>query len=426
MRDRGVTFSFSGEERPLPLDPVPRIIEASDWALVQAGVVQRIRALEAFLADVYGRAQILNDRIVPTAVVTTSKYFHRAAWDLHVPGGVRVHVGGIDLIRAPDGRFLVLEDNLRTPSGVSYVIENRRVMARTFPDLFHAHRVAPVAGYPERLLSALKASDPSGGDDPTVVLLTPGVGNPAYSEHVFLARQMGVELVEGSDLTCRGDVVWMRTTLGEKRVDVIYRRVDDDYLDPLHFRPESLVGCAGIVNAARAGNVAIANAVGNGVADDKLVYTYVGEMIRYYLGERPLLDTPTTYRLTDPEHLREALGRMDQLVFKPVDGSGGKGIIFGPQASEEQLEALGRQLSADERSWIAQEVVQLSCAPSRGAGGLVPRHVDLRPFAVNEAGRIWVMPGGLTRVAPEEGSFVVNSSQGGGSKDTWVLVGEPC
>lgn len=426
FRDRGITFALSGEERPFPLDPVPRIVRAPDWAVIESGVVQRVRALEAFLEDAYGEGQIFEDRVMPKSVAVTSRHFQRTAWGIGPPGSPRVHVSGIDLVRAPDGRFLVLEDNLRTPSGVSFAIENRRLMARTFPELFHAHRVLPVADYPEKLLNALKASAPKGGGDPTVVVLTPGVYNSAYSEHVFLARQMGVELVQGEDLTCRGNVVWMRTTRGERRVDVVYRRVDDEYLDPLHFRPNSVVGCPGIVNAARAGNVTIANAIGNGVADDKLVYTYVADMIRYYLGEQPLLGTPSTYRLTEPDQLAEALGRMDELVFKPVDGSGGKGLVFGPHAPETELDELARRLRADPRGWVAQEVVQLSCVPSRTSRGLAPRHVDLRPFAVNDGERIWVMPGGLTRVALEEGSLLVNSSQGGGSKDTWVLADDPC
>ena len=289
FHDRGITFQLSGEERPWPLDLVPRVIPESEWTTLEAGVAQRVRALEAFLADVYGAGQILADRVVPHRLVTTSAHFHRAAYGVEPANGARIQVAGIDVVRGDDGRFYVLEDNIRCPSGISYVVENRRMMARIFPELFASHRVLPVASYPARLLEALRAAAPAGVSDPTVVVLTPGVFNSAYFEHSFLARQMGVELVEGRDLLCRNDTVYMRTTDGEQRVDVVYRRVDDDFLDPLHFRPDSRVGCPGILNAARAGNVAISNAVGNGVADDKLASTYVPDMIRYYLGEEPIL-----------------------------------------------------------------------------------------------------------------------------------------
>ena len=422
FRDQGITFSLSGEERPFPLDLVPRIISAAEWPAIEAGVAQRVRALEAFLADVYESGHILDDGIVPRGLVTSSAHFHRAAVGIEPPNGVRVHVAGIDLVRGDDGRFRVLEDNLRTPSGISYVIENRRTMARVFPELFASHRVRPVDSYPARLLEALRAATPSGVADPTVVVLTPGVYNSAYFEHAFLARQMGVELVEGRDLVCRGNVVYMRSTEGEHRVDVVYRRVDDDFLDPLQFRGDSLVGCPGILNAARAGNVTIANAVGNGVADDKLVYTYVPAMIEYYLGEAPLLPNVDTYRLDEPDQLDHVLGRLDRLVLKPVDGSGGYGLVIGPTATPEELERMAAVLVANPRGWIAQEVVQLSTSPTQIGSQLCPRHVDLRPFAVNDGDRIWVVPGGLTRVALPEGSLVVNSSQGGGSKDTWVLA----
>nr|MDQ6928491.1 circularly permuted type 2 ATP-grasp protein [Actinomycetota bacterium] len=299
FRDQGITFSFSGEERPFPLDLVPRILDPEEWSLIETGVAQRVRALEAFLADVYQAGAILRDGIVPTSVVMTSTHFHRPASGITPPNGVRIHVAGIDLVRGADGRFCVLEDNVRTPSGISYVVENRRTMSRVFPELFASHRVRPVDGYPARLLEALRASAPPGAADPTVVVLTPGVYNSAYFEHTFLARQMGVELVEGRDLVCRGNVVSMRSTTGEQRVDVVYRRVDDEYLDPLQFRSNSALGCPGILNAARAGNVTIANAVGNGVADDKLLYTYVPEMIEYYLGEQPVLPNVPTFRLDD-------------------------------------------------------------------------------------------------------------------------------
>ena len=424
LNDQGITFSLSGEERPFPLDLVPRVLSAAEWAVIERGVVQRVRALEAFLRDIYGTGRIFDDHVLPRRLILTASHFHRAAAGIEPANGVRVHVAGIDLARDADGRFCVLEDNLRTPSGISYVIANRRTMAHVFPGLFASHRVRPVDSYPARLLEALRAAAPPGVADPTVVVLTPGVHNPAYFEHTFLARQMGVELVEGSDLVCRHNVVYMRNTEGEQRVDVVYRRIDDDFLDPLHFRPYSVVGCPGIVNAARSGNVTIANAVGNGVGDDKLIYTYVPAMITYYLGETPVLPNVTTYRLGEPDQLEHVLGRMDQLVVKPVDGSGGHGLVIGPHASDEALYRLREKVVADPRGWIAQELVNLSTAPTYVGTHLRPRHIDLRPFAVNDGNTIWVVPGGLTRVALPEGSLVVNSSQGGGSKDTWVLASE--
>jgi uncharacterized circularly permuted ATP-grasp superfamily protein len=423
FRDRGITFQLSGEERPFPLDLIPRVIPEDEWAVLESGVVQRVKALEALLRDLYGAGQILEDGVIPRRLVTSSQHFHRAAWGVEPPNGVRVHVAGIDVVRGGDGRFYVLEDNIRCPSGVSYVIENRRMMARIFPELFSSHRILSVNGYPAKLLEALRASAPAGTRDPTVVVMTPGVYNSAFFEHSFLARQMGVELVEGRDLVCRSGRVYMRTSHGEERVDVVYRRVDDEYLDPLHFRKGSLVGCPGIVNAARAGNVTIANAVGNGVADDKLTYTYMPEVIRYYLGEEPILPNVETYRLEEPDQLHHVLGRLDELVLKPVAGSGGYGILIGPQASDEELARAAAQIQADPRAWTAQELVALSTSPTRIGDRLAPRHLDLRPFAINDGEQIWVLPGGLTRVALREGSLVVNSSQGGGSKDTWVTVG---
>jgi uncharacterized circularly permuted ATP-grasp superfamily protein len=429
LRDQGITFSLSGEERPIPLDLLPRVIAAEEWTMLEAGVGQRVRALEAFLADVYGPQEILAEGVVPRRLITSSPNFLRQAAHLDPPNGVRIHVAGIDILRGPDGRYVVLEDNLRTPSGISYVIENRRIMSRVFPELFSSHRIRPVDDYPSRLLQALRAAAPGraadrGSSEPTVAVLTPGVHNSAYFEHSFLARQMGVELVEGRDLVCRDNTIRMRTTDGEKRVDVIYRRIDDDYLDPLQFRSESLLGCAGIVNAARAGNVAIANAVGNGVADDKAVYPYVPEMIRYYLGEQPILDTVPTFLLDHEDQREEALGRIGELVWKPVAASGGYGLVIGPQAEEATIDRLREAVMNNPRAFIAQEVCLLSTAPTHCADRLEPRHVDLRPFAVNDGERVWVAPGGLTRVALPRGSLVVNSSQGGGSKDTWALAGD--
>jgi uncharacterized circularly permuted ATP-grasp superfamily protein len=421
--DAGVTFSLSGEERPFPLDVMPRLFTQEEWDLIDRGVQQRVRALEAFLADVYGEGRAFTEGVLPRKLVTTSQHFHRAAHGIEPANHVRVHVSGVDLIRDENGDLRVLEDNLRTPSGVSYVLENRRTMARVQPDLFGGERVRRVSSYPGHLLTALRASAPYGVEDPNVVVLTPGAYNSAYFEHSLLARQMGVELVEGRDLVSRNGVVYLRTTEGEQRVDVVYRRIDDDYLDPVHFRPDSVIGCPGILGAARGGNVTIANAVGNGVADDKLAYTYVPAMVEFYLGETPLLRNVETYRLEEPDARAHVLDNLERLVLKPVDGSGGYGLVIGPKANERQLAKLRKDVIADPRRWIAQPVVPLSTAPTLVDGALVPRHLDLRPFAVNNGERVWVMHGGLTRVALVEGSLVVNSSQGGGSKDTWVLSG---
>ncbi|MBN9172910.1 MAG: circularly permuted type 2 ATP-grasp protein [Microbacterium sp.] len=420
---QGVTFDFAGEERPFPLDAVPRIIDFAEWSHIEAGVKQRVRALEAFLDDVYGRQNCVRDGVVPAQLIASSQYFYRQAAGIHSANGVRIQVSGIDLIRDEHGQMRVLEDNVRVPSGVSYVISNRRVMAQTLPELFVSMHVRPVGDYPNKLLAALRASAPPGVEDPNVVVLTPGVYNSAYFEHTLLARLMGVELVEGRDLLCVGGRVFMRTTRGPKRVDVIYRRVDDDFLDPLQFRADSMLGAPGLMLAARLGNVTIANGVGNGVADDKLLYTYTPDLIRYYLSEEPILPIVDTWRLEDPGALEEVLDRLDELVVKPVDGSGGKGLVVGPDASRDELAKLRTRLLADPRGWIAQPVVMLSTIPTLVEDGMRPRHADLRPFAVNDGDDIWVLPGGLTRVALPEGQLVVNSSQGGGSKDTWVTGG---
>lgn len=420
--DRGVTFAVGGTERPFPLDIIPRIIEAERWREVEAGLAQRVRALEAFLDDVYGRGRIFDDGVIPRRVVSTSPHFHRVVQGFAPPGGVRIHVCGIDLIRDAQGTFRVLEDNVRIPSGVSYVLTNRAVMAAALPEALQRYRVASVQRYPRMLLAALEKCAPEGVSDPTVVVLTPGVHNSAYFEHALLARMMGVELVEGRDLVCRDGRIWTHTTTGLAPVHVIYRRVDDDFLDPVHFRGDSLLGCAGLVNAARAGNVTIANAIGNGVADDKLVYTYVADFIRYYLGEEPRIPGVDTWRLEEPGAREEVLDRLDEMVVKPVDGSGGKGIVIGPQAGPEELEELRHHIIANPRAWIAQPVVQLSTVPTLIGDAMAPRHVDLRPFVVNDGSDVRVLSGGLTRVALPEGKLVVNSSQGGGSKDTWVLA----
>ncbi len=421
--DQGVTFDFAGEERPFPLDVVPRVISPEEWETVEAGVKQRVRVLEAFLADIYGPREAVKAKVVPWRVIASASGFHRVAAGLKPANGVRIHVAGIDLIRDEQGGFRVLEDNVRVPSGVSYVMSNRRAMTTVFPESFATHRIRPVDEYPHQLLAALRAAAPRGSGDPTVVVLTPGIYNSAYFEHTLLARTMGVELVEGRDLFCSGGRVMMRTTDGERQVDVIYRRVDDEFLDPVQFRADSQLGCPGVVNAARAGNVTIANALGNGVADDKLIYSYVPELCRFYLGEEPILENVSTYRLDEPDHLAQVIDRLEELVLKPVDGAGGKGLVIGPAATAERLAEVRAQILHDPRGWIAQPVVQLSTVPTLIDGRLRPRHVDLRPFAVNDGRDVWVLPGGLTRVALPEGQLVVNSSQGGGSKDTWVLSG---
>jgi uncharacterized circularly permuted ATP-grasp superfamily protein len=420
--DQGITFSLSGQERPFPLDLVPRVISAAEWTRLERGITQRVKALECYLDDIYGDQEILNDGVIPRRLVTSCEHFYRQAAGIVPPNGVRIHVAGIDLIRDEKGNFRVLEDNLRSPSGVSYVMENRRTMARVFPNLFATHRVRAVDDYAAHLLRALRKSAATNEADPTVVVLTPGVANSAYFEHSLLARQMGVELVEGRDLFCRDNQVYMRTTEGERQVDVIYRRIDDAYLDPMQFRPDSVLGVAGLLNAARAGNVVISSAVGNGVGDDKLVYTYVPTIIEYYLGEKPLLANVDTFRCWMDDEREEVLDRVGELVIKPVEGSGGYGIVFGPEASNKELNTISKKIRDDPRGWIAQPMMQLSTVPTQIDDNLTPRYVDLRPFAVNDGDDVWVLPGGLTRVALVEGSRVVNSSQGGGSKDTWVLA----
>ncbi|CAN5226492.1 circularly permuted type 2 ATP-grasp protein [soil metagenome] len=420
--DQGVTFGVAGEERPFPLDIVPRLIEADQWKSVESGVKQRVNALEAFLDDVYGEGKVFGDGVVPREVVLTSEHYHRVVAGLKPANGVRIHVSGIDLIRDGNGDFRVLEDNARVPSGVSYVMTNRRAMSAALPEVFEDHRIRPVSNYSRELFAALRAAAPPAVADPTVVVLTPGVYNSAYFEHTLLARTMGVELVEARDLVCRSGRVLMRTTSGLEPVHVIYRRIDDEFIDPVQFRADSMLGVPGLINAARAGNVTIANAVGNGVADDKLLYTYVPDLIRYYLREEPLLKNVDTWRMGDADARQEVLDRLDELVLKPVDGSGGKGIVIGPAATKAELDELRGKIIADPRAWIAQPVISLSTVPTLVEDGIRPRHVDLRPFAVNNGEDVWVLPGGLTRVALPEGELIVNSSRGGGSKDTWVMA----
>ena len=423
--DQGITFDYAGEERPFPIDAIPRVVAAEEWTRVSAGVGQRVRALERFLDDLYNDQAAIADGVIPAELVTSSTYVVDAMRGYSPPNGVRIHISGIDLVRDGAGDFRVLEDNVRTPSGVSYVLSNRRAMAQGFPELFADRPVRRVGEYPGRLLSALQAAAPdTAGEETTVVVLTPGRYNSAYFEHSLLARTMGVDLVEASDLVERGERIYMRTTAGLRRVDVIYKRTDDDFLDPEVFRPDSALGVPGLVRAILAGNVVVANAIGNGIGDDKLTYTYVPDLIRYYLSEEPILPNVDTWRLEEPDSLAEVLDRLDELVVKPVDGSGGKGIVIGPAASRKELEALRERLLADPRGWIAQPVVQLSTIPTLVEEGPEPRHVDLRPFALNSGDDVWVLPGGLTRVALPRGEMIVNSSRGGGSKDTWVLAPE--
>lgn len=420
---QGITFTLSGQERPLPIDLIPRVIEAAEWRWVEAGLRQRIVALEAFLDDVYGAQQIIDDGVVPRALVTSSEHYHRCAHGFMPPNGVRVHVAGIDIVRDQNGILRVLEDNLRCPSGVSYVMENRRTLAHVVPEIFSEYAIRSVQEYPEQLLRSLIATAPEGVRDPTIVVLTPGVHNSAHFEHAFLARRMGVELVEGRDLFCKNNRLYMRTTSGAAPVHVVYRRIDDDFIDPVHFRADSILGVPGILNAARAGNVAIANAIGNGVADDKALYPYVPKIIQYYLDEKPILPNVETYDLQDNDALDFVVSNIAEMVVKPVAGSGGYGIVIGPRASSKELENTKKLITSDPRGWVAQPVINLSTCPTVTADGTISsRHVDLRPFAVNTGDDIWVLPGGLTRVALVEGSLVVNSSQGGGSKDTWVLA----
>ncbi|WP_091969561.1 circularly permuted type 2 ATP-grasp protein [Propionibacterium cyclohexanicum] len=419
--DTGVTFDFSGQEEPFPVDIVPRIIDVAQWGHIESGLKQRVRVLEHFLADVYGPGKIFDDGVMPRALVTTSAHFVRAISGQTPVNGVRIHVAGIDCIRDGQGVWRILEDNVRIPSGVSYVLTNRQATAAALPEVMGRYGVRRVDDYPARLRAALVKAAPAGVPDPNIVVLTPGVHNSAYFEHTLLARTMGVPLVEGRDLVARHGTVYLRTTDGLQRVDVIYRRVDDDFLDPVQFRTDSVLGCAGLLSAQANGNVTIANSIGNGVADDKLVYSYVPDMIRYYLHEDPILPNVRTWRLEEPEHLAEVVDRLDELVVKPVDGSGGKGIVIGPQCSRREIDAVRTKVLESPRGWIAQPLVQLSTVPTMADGVLRPRHVDLRPFVVNDGEDMWVLPGGLTRVALKEGQFIVNSSQGGGSKDTWVL-----
>ena len=422
--DQGVTFTVYSDkqaiDRILPFDVIPRVLSAADWRVIESGVIQRVTALNLLLDDLYHDQKLLKDGIVPPDLLLGNANYRPLMQGIDLPHKTYVNVCGIDIVRDADGRFLVLEDNARTPSGVSYVIENRNLMLRTFPDLLNGIGLRPVENYGLQLAAALREVSPIGRDDPRIVLLSPGTYNSAFFEHVFLAREMGVPLVEGRDLTVANDRVFMRTTGGLSPVDVIYRQINDDFLDPEAFRPDSALGVPGLMRACRAGNVSLANAVGTGVADDKAVYAYMPRIIRYYLDEDAILPNVETHICREPSALRYTLDHLEQLVVKPVGEAGGYGITIGPRASRQELDACRAQLLADPANYISQPCISLSVSPTLVDGGVEPRHVDLRPFAVTGA-KTWVLPGGLTRVALRKGSLMVNSSQGGGSKDTWVL-----
>ncbi len=422
FRRTGITFSLYGDEggteRLIPSDPVPRIIPASEWSFLERGLAQRVTAINRFLADIYHGQEILKAGLIPADQILANSQYQVAMIGTRVPHDTYAHIVGVDIVRHNDGRYYVLEDNLRVPSGVSYMLSNRRTMMRLFPDLFRSHSVRPVEHYPALLLHTLRAATEV--DNPTVVLLTPGRYNSAYFEHAFLAQQMGIELVEGQDLFVRDARVWMRTTSGPQRVDVIYRRIDDNFLDPLAFRPDSMLGVPGLLAAYRLGNVVIANAIGTGVADDKSIYPYVPEMIRFYLGEEPLLANVPTWICRRADDLAYVLAHLPELVVKEVHGAGGYGMLVGPASTADEIERFAQALKANPGNYIAQPTLSLSTCPTFVEEGIAPRHIDLRPFVL--VGReLRMVAGGLTRVALRKGSLVVKSSQGGGTKDTWVV-----
>src|SRR5215212_7427111 len=428
FRRIGITFAVYGDnettERLIPFDIIPRVITKAEWSGLERGLRQRVTALNAFLADIYGRQECIRAGIVPADLIFQNPHFRPEMIGFEVPYSTYVHIAGIDLVRVDEGTFYVLEDNARTPSGVSYMLENREVMMRLFPELFTRHRVAPVENYPDALLATLRSVAPrTASGDPTAVLLTPGRFNSAFYEHSFLADKLGIELVEASDLFVKDDVVYMRTTEGPLRVDVIYRRIDDEFLDPLVFRPDSALGVPGLMSAYQAGNVTLANAVGTGICDDKAVYTYMPEIIRFFTGKEPILNNVPTWRCREKDSLSYVLDNLPELVVKEVNGSGGYGMLVGPHAAKRELEDFARKLRHAPEGFIAQPTLSLSTCPTFVASGVAPRHVDLRPFVLSGADQIRIVPGGLTRVALKDGSLVVNSSQGGGTKDTWVLGG---
>jgi uncharacterized circularly permuted ATP-grasp superfamily protein len=432
FRRVGITFAVygakdedgSGTERLIPFDLIPRIIPRHEWNEMQAGLRQRVTALNRFLHDVYHEQEILKAGIVPAEQVLNNDQYRQEMAGLDVPGGVYSHIAGIDMVRAADaagnGQYFVLEDNLRVPSGVSYMLENRKMTMRLFPELFSLHRIAPVARYPDLLLDTLRSVAPAGVNEPNVVVLTPGMYNSAYFEHAFLAQQMGVELVEGQDLFVKDGFVFMRTTQGPRRVDVIYRRVDDDFLDPMVFRSDSTLGCAGLMDVYRRGNITLSNAIGTGIADDKSIYPYVPQMIEFYLGEKPILHNVPTWMCRKKEDLAYVLAHLPELVVKEVHGAGGYGMLVGPTATKAEIAEFRAVLEAKPANYIAQPTLSLSTCPTYVESGVAPRHIDLRPFVLSGTS-VRMVPGGLTRVALKEGSLVVNSSQGGGTKDTWVL-----
>jgi len=420
----GITFAVYGEdagtERLIPFDLVPRIIPADEWRTLEAGLKQRVRTLNLFLHDIYHEQAILKAGVVPSERVLGNTQYRREMAGMAVPGGIYAHIAGVDVVRAGAGEYYVLEDNLRVPSGVSYMLENRKMMMRLFPELFANRLIRPVQHYPDLLLENLRAVAPAGEERPTVAVLTPGAYNSAYFEHAFLAQQMGVELVEGIDLFVQNDTVFMRTTRGPQRVHVIYRRVDDDYLDPLAFRKDSMLGVPGLFSAYRAGRVTLANAIGTGVADDKSIYPYVPDMVRFYLAEEPILNNVPTFMLYRPQECQHVLANLSELVVKEVHGAGGYGMLIGPTASKAEIEAFRARIVAAPEKYIAQPTLALSTCPTFVDAGVAPRHIDLRPYVLSGTD-VDLVPGGLTRVALREGSLVVNSSQGGGTKDTWVL-----
>ncbi|HEX4693208.1 circularly permuted type 2 ATP-grasp protein [Sphingomonas sp.] len=427
FRQLGITFAVYGDEdaseRIIPFDIVPRVFLASEWERLSEGLVQRVEAINAFLEDIYGERRILKDKVLPEDLIFGNPQFRPEIAGIRPPHGVRAHICGIDLVRTGPDDFFVLEDNARTPSGVSYMLENREAMLRLCPELFRRFRIAAVDSYPDRLLETMKSVAPEGtGSNPVCVVLTPGHYNSAYYEHSFLADSMGVELVEAADLIVDDDIVWMRTIAGRVKVDVIYRRIDDDYLDPLVFRPDSMLGVPGLIAAYAAGNVALLNAPGNGIADDKAIYSYMPEIVRYYTGADAKLPNVQTFRCREPDALRYVLDHLDRLVVKLVDGSGGYGMLVGPTASKDEIERFRAELIARPHCYIAQPTLALSTVPTLAEQGLAPRHVDFRPFVLTGSKGIQVVPGGLTRVALREGSLVVNSSQGGGTKDSFVLM----
>ena len=426
--NQGITFTVYGDtrgvEKPFPIDLVPRVIPSEEWSLLERGLGQRVRALNLFLHDVYHEGKILKDGVVPRELIVNSVNFRRSFVGADVPGDIYVHICGTDLIRDLNGTYRVLEDNCRTPSGVSYMLENRIILMRVFPSLFGENRVRPIDDYSAHLLHHLRQLAPVGRDDPTVVLLTPGVYNSAYFEHSFLAQQMGIELVEGRDLFVNDNTVFMKTTRGPQRVDVVYRRIDDDFLDPLVFRQDSVLGVPGLVNAYRTGNVALANGIGTGVADDKAVYPYLPAIIRYYLDQDPIIEQVPTYIGWKPEDLQYICAHAGELVIKAANASGGYGMLIGPQAAKSEVADFVESVRTNPRGYIAQPLVALSRSPCFFDGGFEGRHVDLRPYILCGKDDVVIVPGGLTRVALRKGSYVVNSSQGGGSKDTWVLAEE--